>query len=204
MKKLVTLILTIAFTAVMTAGLAACESSPGPSETTDAFLQAMKEKDTETIKTVYTGDMPTFLDSDEINALDDFTREMVEALLPKALDFDYEIQEETINDDKAEVKVKLSTYELGDAFLEVYEKFFLTAYAAYGDDALEMDDAEMEAGLSELFNEALDKLKHKDYEQTVTLFLTEKDGKWKVDEIDSESDFYNAFLGGFNEAMEDM
>lgn len=204
MKKLVTLILTIAFTAVMTAGLAACESSPGPSETTDAFLQAMKEKDTETIKTVYTGDMPAFLDSDEINALDDFTREMVEALLPKALDFDYEIQEEAINDDKAEVKVKLSTYELGDAFLEVYEKFLLTAYAAYGDDALEMDDAEMEAGFSELFNEALDKLKHKDYEQTVTLSLTEKDGKWKVDEIDSESDFYNAFLGGFNEAMEDM
>lgn len=35
--------------------LGACSSTPSPSETTDAFLKAMKSQDGETIATVYSG-----------------------------------------------------------------------------------------------------------------------------------------------------
>lgn len=61
MKKIVIALMTV----LMTLGLAACGSgSKTPADTVNSFLNALKNKDSDTIESLYAGDNPHFATTD--------------------------------------------------------------------------------------------------------------------------------------------
>lgn len=188
-------------------GFCGC-GGPTPTQTADTFLTAVKAGDAETIKTVYEGetfDVLAVLDeesegdsSDEDIMKDD---KLVDMLLEKMLDFDYELSNEKIDGDKATVDVKITTYNIGNAFTAFMTDYFTQAFALAFSDA---SDEQMEELANTIFETKMNELKDKDYSETVTLNLVNKDDGWKIVKIKNGGDFYNAISGGLVKAFENL
>ena len=186
---------------------------PSPTETTDAFLQALKAQDDEAIAGVYADEELDLLDaasdseeeaedtegSEDLNSGLESVYE--EQLLPKMLDFDYEISNEQINGDKATVDVKFTTYKIGEAFTAFFGDYISQAFVlAFSD----VSEEELDALAATTLSSKLADLTEKSYEKTVTIPLTMTDGKWVVDQIESESDIIDAITGGLVTSMKNM
>ena len=149
-KKL--LVITLVMT--MLACLCACGSKiPTPTETADTFLTAMKAQDNETLATVYAGGDIDLLDkaaeaddSGEANEDSGLTKVYEEQMVPKMLDFDYELSNEQIDGDKATVVVKITTYRIGDAFTAFFSDYLSQALILAFSDASEEDLDALEIG----------------------------------------------------------
>lgn len=189
MKKVIVAIMTV----IMTLGLAAC-GNPTPSETVDSFLDGVKNSDTDTIKSVYAGGSFSFdKDLSEFQGDDkELAKITADELVPKLLDFDYEIGEEKIDGDKATVEVTFKTYNFGDALMSFMTDYYTQAIALIFDDGAE---EKMEKIARTLYKKSIKDMK-KDYTGKAKISLTKKDDTWVVDEFQDDDDFYNAFLGG--------
>lgn len=199
MKK----ILTIFASFIMMFSLVAC-GGPSPSDVTDAFLKGIKEQDKEAIAGSYADDEIDILgDVADAGESDNspMTKVVDEKMLPKMLEFDYEILGEEIEGDKAMVEVSIKTYEFGAAFTAFAEEFITQAFDLYFADA--SDEQVEEAGAKILIDE-LDKLKEKKYEKTVKIGLTKEDGQWVIDEMDEDDSLINAVSGGLYDALNAM
>lgn len=197
MKKLIVAIMTI----IMTVGLAAC-GNPTPSETVDSFLDGVKNTDADAVKSVYSGKSFNFdKDLSEFGGNDkELAKITKESLVPKLLDFDYEIGEEKIDGDKATVEVTFTTYNFGDALTS-----FMTDYIAQGM-VMAFDDSsekKLEKLAVTLYKKSIKDMK-KDYTGKAKISLTKKDDTWMVDEIQDDDAFYNVFLGGAIDSMKDL
>ena len=204
-KKL--LVITIAVSMLLC--LCACGPKiPTPTETADTFLTALKTQDDETLATVYAASEIDLIDktaetedSEEADEDSAMTRISEEELLPKILDFDYELSNEQIDGEKATVDVKVTTYRLGDAFTSFYSEFLSQALMLAFSDASE---EEMDSLGATILSGKLADLTEKSYEKTVTLSLSMKDDKWIVDELETGDDVVDALTGGLVTAMESM
>ena len=186
---------------------------PTPTETTDSFLQALKSQDAEAIAGVYDGMDVDLLeaasDSAEDNKTDgdsettDTGLEAVyeEQMLPKMLDFDYELSNEQIDGDKATVDVKITTYRIGDAFTAFFSDYISQAFMLAFSDASEED---LDALATTILSGKLADLSEKTYEKTATLSLSMKDDKWVVDNIEDSDEFLDAITGGLVTSMKTM
>ena len=186
---------------------------PTPTETTDSFLQALKSQDAEAIASVYDGTDVDLLeaasDSAEDNETDvdsettDTGLEAVyeEQMLPKMLDFDYELSNEQIDGDKATVDVKITTYRIGDAFTAFFSDYISQAFMLAFSDASEED---LDALATTILSGKLADLSEKTYEKTATLSLSMKDDKWVVDNIEDSDEFLDAITGGLVTSMKTM
>ena len=186
---------------------------PTPTETTDSFLQALKSQDAEAIASVYDGTDVDLLeaasDSAEDNETDgdsettDTGLEAVyeEQMLPKMLDFDYELSNEQIEGDKATVDVKITTYRIGDAFTAFFSDYISQAFMLAFSDASEED---LDALATTILSGKLADLSEKTYEKTATLSLSMKDDKWVVDNIEDSDEFLDAITGGLVTSMKTM
>lgn len=192
MKKILIALLTLIFTT----SLCACGSA-SPSDVTGTFLDAVKTNDTETVKSVYAGSDFGILDEAEENA-DSMDKLMERELKPKLLDFDYEVSNEQIKEEKATVDVKFTTYNIGNAFTLFTGDYMSQAFSMALSGA---SDEQLNTLAETLLSEKLKALTEKDYEQTATISLTQKDGEWVIDEIAEDSDFYNAMTGGLLKAI---
>lgn len=207
-------LLVITAIMVMMAVLSGCGSKiPTPTETTDSFLQALKSQDAEAIASVYDGTDVDLLeaasDSAEDNETDgdsettDTGLEAVyeEQMLPKMLDFDYELSNEQIEGDKATVDVKITTYRIGDAFTAFFSDYISQAFMLAFSDASEED---LDALATTILSGKLADLSEKTYEKTATLSLSMKDDKWVVDNIEDSDEFLDAITGGLVTSMKAM
>lgn len=189
--------------------LSSCSSTPSPTETADTFLQALKAQDGEKMATVYSAEkldlLETAAESSEESSEEstDTGLEAVyeEQMMPKMLDFDYEISNEQINDDKATVDVKFTTYRIGDAFTSFFGEYISQAFMlAFSD----VSEEELDSLATTLLSGKLADLTEKTYEKTATLSLTKVDGKWMVDEIQTGDDIIDALTGGLVTAFSNM
>ena len=207
-------LLVITAIMVMMAVLSGCGPKiPTPTETTDSFLQALKSQDAEAIAGVYDGTDVDLLeaasDSAEDNETDvdsettDTGLEAVyeEQMLPKMLDFDYELSNEQIDGDKATVDVKITTYRIGDAFTAFFSDYISQAFMLAFSDASEED---LDALATTILSGKLADLSEKTYEKTATLSLSMKDDKWVVDNIEDSDEFLDAITGGLVTSMKTM
>lgn len=190
--------------------LTGCGSTPTPTQTADTFLQALKAQDSETMAEVFAGEKLDLLDAvsdeeEDTEAADsDLTKIYEEQMVPKMLDFDYELSNEVIDGDKATVDVKISTYRIGDAFTAFFSDYLSQAFILAFSDASEED---MDTLATTILTGKLADLTEKSYEKTATINLTNKDGKWVVDMLDTNDDFLDAVTGGLLTSfgsMEDM
>ena len=145
----------------------ACGSDPTPSDAVKADLDKMKSEDS----------------SDQsLKALDleewDLKKDDVNTFLSKIRDFDYEIVEEKVEEDKATVKVKITTYNFGKAMGEIFAEALALAFSMAG-------------------------IEKKDYSKKVTVNCVKKDDKWTTD-VDSNEKLEDAVLGGLNSKIEEM
>ena len=207
-------LLVITAIMVMIAVLSGCGPKiPTPTETTDSFLQALKSQDAEAIVGVYDGtdvdlleaasdsveDNETDVDSETTNTGLEAVYE--EQMLPKMLDFDYELSNEQIDGDKATVDVKITTYRIGDAFTAFFSDYISQAFMLAFSDASEED---LDALATTILSGKLADLSEKTYEKTATLSLSMKDDKWVVDNIEDSDEFLDAITGGLVTSMKTM
>ena len=189
--------------------LGACSSTPSPSETIDTFLKAMKSQDGEMMVDVYSGGEMDLLkaasnsDDETSEESSDTGLEAVyeEQMLPKMLDFDYEISNEQIDGDKATVDVKFTTYRIGDAFTAFFSDYISQAFVlAFSD----VSEEELDSLATTLLSGKLADLTEKTYEKTVTISLTKIDDRWMVDKIQDGDDIIDALTGGLVSAFSNM
>ena len=204
-KKLLIITLVMA----MIVALSACGPKiPTPTETADTFLTAIKAKDGETLATVYAGGDLDLLDkaaeadeSGETNEDTGLTKVYEEQMMPKMLDFDYELSNEQVNGDKATVDVKITTYRIGDAFTAFFSDYLSQALILAFSDASEED---LDALATTILSGKLADLTEKSYEKTATINLSMKDDKWVVDEVQTGDDIVDAITGGLVTAFSGM
>lgn len=178
---------------------------PTPTETADSFLTALKEQDNETLPTVYSGGSLDLLeeaseaeDSGEVVEDTGLTRVFEEQMIPKMLDFDYEISNEKIDGEKAAVDVKFTTCKIGDAFTAFFGEYITQAFVLAFSDASEKD---LDSMATTILSGKLADLSEKNYEKTATLSLTMVDGKWMVDEIKPGDEVIDGLTGGLMTAF---
>lgn len=176
-----------------------------PSEVVTEFFDAVKKQDSETIKKVYAdgefiiGDFTTELNETTGAQAFGFTNEFIEKIQDKMRDFDYKIGDEKVDGDKAVVTVDLTTYNLGDCVGEWWSEFVNTPVE--NSDSLDDEDY---TGISiDLLSKAIDDAE-KDYEESVDITLSKKDGNWIVDNLDGNDKFVDAFTGGIMPALDEL
>lgn len=196
MKKVIAIILSVA----LVFGLCSC-GSPAPSEIANDFMKAIKEKDNETLKTVYAGGSLDITESvKEGEGGDEFDKLFGDALYEKLFAFEYEVSNEKIDGDKATVDVAIKTYGLGSAFTNFVSEYMAQAFTM----ALSGSSEEaIEKKALEILSAKIEETKM-DYEKTVSLSLSKKEDQWVVDEVAEDSDFYNAITGGMLEATKNI
>lgn len=209
MKRL----LAITVSLVMVLSLTAC-GGPSPTDVADTFLTAIKEQNAESIAECYVNDEFDLFeeasnaadgevsDEDKEEEADDaLTKVYDENLVPKMLEFEYELSNEKIDEDKATVDVAVTTYQLGSAFTSFFGEYLSQAFAlAFSDTS----DEQMSALAANILTSKLDGLTEKTYQKTVTLSLIKKDDKWVVDKVDGNKDVLNALSGGIVDAVSNM
>lgn len=172
-------------------------SEDGPEAAADSFLQGIKAGDSEAISRTYAGEdfdlEESFASVKALAGTVEGGEEAMDLLLTRLQDFDYKLSREKIEGDKATVKVRITTYDFGDAMTD-----FLTDYM------IESSTLSLQGGSSEemktsavrLFTETMEALKEKDYEEDTVLHMTKTDGSWKVDALSPDSEFLNVLSGG--------
>lgn len=202
-------LLVITIVMAMLAALSACGPKiPTPTETADTFLTAVKAQDNETLATVYAGGELDLLEeaaeADESQTADEdsgLTAVYEEQMVPKMLDFDYEISNEQIDGDSATVDVKVTTYNIGDAFTAFFSDYLSQALILAFSDASE---EELDSLATTILSGKLADLTEKKFEKTATLSLSMNDDKWVVDEIKSGDDIVDGLTGGLVSAFANM
>lgn len=202
-------LLVITLVMAMLAALSACGPKiPTPTETAGTFLTAVKAQDDETLATVYAGGELDLLEeaaeADESETADEdsgLTAVYEEQMVPKMLDFDYEISNEQIDGDKATVDVKVTTYNIGDAFTAFFSDYLSQALILAFSDASE---EELDSMATTILSGKLADLTEKKFEKTATLSLSMNDDKWVVDEIKSGDDIVDGLTGGLVSAFANM
>ena len=208
----------IIFSVIMTA----CgRKSATPTEVTQQFLEAVKAKDSDTIKNVYakeefdlTGDSmipgdDTDKDSEEGTseeaAEDSLSKENKQLMEEKLLDFDYVVENEKIEGDKATVDVTITTYKFADAYTGFFTEYMKEAFSMAFSGASEK---EIDEKMNAVFKDEIEKLTKKESRKKGTLSLSKKEDQWVIDEIPEDSDFMDAITGGmvsfvknFNDAL---
>ena len=117
-----------------------------------------------------------------------FGKEATTALIDKILEFEYELGEEVVTDNKAAVETTITTYPFGQIFTNVVTNFISQAFA----NAANMSDEELAKLMDQLLVDELEKAE-KTYTSTITIEL-EKDGdNWVVQETTEMS---NSLTGG--------
>lgn len=116
-----------------------------------------------------------------------FGEEAMNALVNKLLEFEYELGEETINDDTATVETTITTYPFGDIFSTVMAQL-LTEASSNPD----ITEEETNALIDKFLLEGLEKAE-KDYTETATITLSKEAGIWVVQDDETMA---NALTGG--------
>ena len=217
-RRFVFVVVSVVALLAMSVAIVGCSSAPTPTETVDNALKALKAEDYETLAKYYNGDMSSLQDPEKAlqeagssdlgldtstNELTAEQKEIGEELVAKALDFDYTLSNEKVDGDKATVDVTITTYDFGTAATEFLSKYMTQALASALTGKMSEDDYTDQA--FKLLKEQIDKLGNKDTSATVAVGLTkDSEGSWKVDDLEENSEFADALLGGMASKIADL
>lgn len=205
-RYLILTILTVSlFILALLAGCGSKTPAEGsPSAAADAFLQGIQTGDEEAINAVYApGD---FALNEELQTAEELMGnfeggdKLLDDLQTKLREFEYDFKGEEIDGDRATVKVKITTYDFGGAVNDFLPDFIIESSNL----KLKGSTGDIGTVAVSLFQEQIDKLTEKDFEQETELALTKTDGVWKVDELDQDSEFLNVLTGGLVKAITDL
>ena len=198
MKKRVVLVIFAVFSLLL---FCSC-GEKSPSAIVDEAAVAFQNQDTEALAELYNGkvDLESFFTQEDASSA--MESEAINALADKLCDFDYEILGESIDGDKAEVDVKLTTYDFATVATETLSQVFTMAFSmAFSED---YDESKSE----ELFNTVLlgklGEQTEKTKSATVTIPLTKTESGWKIDKLSDDKEFMDALSGGGYSAVEEF
>jgi ketosteroid isomerase-like protein len=188
---------------ILLLGLVACGSKSNdpstPAGGTAGFLDALKSKDPEAIAKYYAGDAESFqYDESKMESTDFgiFSPEVMMEFYARMFDCDYEIGEETVDEDHATIPVDITTYDLQGIGQKAMQEAFSLAMS---DTKIESEE-EAVAYISNICKEGLENAK-KDHEETILLKLTKgEDGNWKVDPLEDNEEVVGVLSGGMLKA----
>ena len=109
-------------------------------------------------------------------------------------EFEYEIGEEKVKGDTAEVTVTITTYAFGKAMEGFFDQ--LITIALSNPDVTEQE-------LIDTFMDSMTSLKTKDYTKEVVIICEKRNGEW-VPDLENNEDFIDAILGGILTAIEEF
>ena len=184
MKKLTALLLVF----ILAVSAAACAKIPSPSELMDDALQQLKQTD-------------YAKDSEFADLIASIGEDNAETFTDLLSDFDYEILEETVNDDSATVTVKITTYPFGQMYLEAAQEYILQVFSIAFSNP-DITDEELVQILQDILKDKMSTLE-KTYTKTVDVDFVLKDEGWELDYTDIyDTKLFDAFMGGMIEALE--
>ncbi|MCQ2555124.1 MAG: DUF5105 domain-containing protein [Clostridia bacterium] len=180
MKKAISilLVLCLVFTFI------SCGKAKSPSDAVVSYL-----KDLQHGKGGYS------VDSIDMSGVSD----ALENALKKAFtEFQYEVKNESIRDDKATVEILFTNYDVGTPLKDALQEYISEAMALAfsGADQKDYDDL-----MDKKMTEKLKDLSFS-FKETVTFTLTKSGSKWLLDDISDNNDLFNAITGGVSSALE--
>lgn len=189
--------------ALLVATLFGC-SGPKPQETVKSALDDYKNQKVSELDNYFTDGLPKLDNStndssnkDSSMSLDDLKDQ--KDIVDKFFDINYSIEEESIEKDTATVKVKITSYNIGDKLSEGFSSAMQVALAnAFS----EISEEELQKKTTDAFIIPL-KYAEKNMESTVDVKLIKKDGKWLI-KTNENTSFINATTGGLWEFGEKM
>lgn len=126
------------------------------------------------------------------------SKDIQEQLVKMIFDFDYEVGDEEVKDDEATVKVKVTSYALGDMFGSIYTD--LVSWAV--DNMFNTpSEEETQKKTEEIFKEKMDATE-KSYTKDIDLKLVKKDDKWVVSKENGSDLILNAITGDLGNKIE--
>ena len=191
--------------------------------TAEAFLKSIQKKDYSNIKNIYSGDK----DNDSLYTKEGSEKYIIsknaDDVIGKAIrTFKFEIVEESVDGDKANVGVKISRYKYDDIFNEALKQATKEAEQYAVDSAKsavgsavgkvtslvtkkdtkkeEVPEFDFKQSFTDHFIENLDNAERTEV-KTVKLPMTKVDGKWKVDDL-SGTEFDSMLRGGLTKAVD--
>ncbi len=193
MKRVICIVIVLTLIMAMSVSFAGCGAKePSPTEVLDSYLSTIKAE----------GFDPSALNMEEedMGELVGSDAEFVNNLLGKMQEFEYELSNEVIEEDKATVDVKITTYGLGSAFTETVSSYFQQAFVLAFSDASEEEIKDL---FVNMFKEKLDTMA-KSYEKTVTVEMVKGEEGWEIKDKDTDSPLYDALLGGLVTSVKNM
>lgn len=187
--------------------LSACGTTMSPTDTTKAFLDAMKASDTEKISQYYSGDASAFGtdsleqelgSSSSAGNLSEEDKQNLKTISEKIMDFDYSVGNEKIDGDSATVDVTLKTYDFGTALTDAVNNVY-TSVLSEAFNGKTPSSEKIASKVYKEFAKQIGKHKEKSETTTVTMKLAKEDGSWKVSEVDE--DFLDALTGKMISSM---
>lgn len=117
-------------------------------------------------------------------------------VIEKVLDFDYDVQSKSVKGDTAKVKVKITTYDFGKAYMAASKQIAKDKKAGKITDST----VTKKYASKVMFNAILD-LEDKSYSKVITIKCTkDDDGKWETDAA-TNTELMNAIFGGLVTAL---
>ncbi len=119
--------------------------------------------------------------------------------LDRFCSFDYEIYDEIVEEDTAIVKIKVTTYNYGDATQEALGKIFLVNKASEFSKSSDIDEEKVK----KIFFETLAEAETKNYTKEVELHYKRENTEW-ITNLDDNEEFLDAVYGGFNSRIDEL
>lgn len=177
--------------------LSACQK-PGPATSLDGFFEKYRAMDFEGMEAYTTEgfggaeDLSELVDLEEDDySLEDFEslenyNDLMGRLKELAQEMNYEITEEVIKNEEAEIKLEITYLDAGQSFIQSFFEFFgeILGMAFTMED--ELDELEVMDILLGSFAKNLEDEEFDRKEASGSIYLVEEDGKWLIDDIDED------------------
>lgn len=177
LKKLMISVLAIS----MVLSMAACGKANTPTKVVEKQMQELKDEKVETELSALVSDA-----SVAKKYGDDYKK-----LLKKIQDFDYEVTDEKVDGDSATVTVKITTYNFGQAYKDMYNQVVKDANSGKI-----TSSTDLTSYIYKMMFQKMNALEKKDFKTSVKVKCTKNEnGDWETD-VDNNSNVEDAILGG--------
>lgn len=177
LKKLMISVLAIS----MVISMAACGKANTPTKVVEKQMQELKDEKVETELSSLVSDA-----SVAKKYGDDYKK-----LLKKIQDFDYEVTDEKVDGDSATVTVKITTYNFGQAYKDMYNQVVKDANSGKI-----TSSTDLTSYIYKMMFQKMNALEKKDFKTSVKVKCTKNEnGDWETD-VDNNSNVEDAILGG--------
>ncbi len=178
MKKVLSLFLSFV---LVTTFFTACAPTPKPEESVKELMEATKQIDFEAIQNVLNPDAPSESSENPMET-EDFAF-ILDTLKEYAQKMTYEVQEATVDEDSAQVPVKVTYVDastlIGEIITEALQQAMVQAFSGK-----ELTQEETNQIIMDIFNEKKDVVGENMTETTLTFSCQKIDGKWQISDVD--------------------